>query len=68
MAHWYRGGPAEKVEVQAMPEDVATLLSVDFKAGESYLVSAANGQVSICGLSGPTSPELRQLYEQAYTG
>ncbi|MFC9690906.1 hypothetical protein ACFTSF_20310 [Kribbella sp. NPDC056951] len=68
VAHWYRGGPGDNVEVQAMPEDVLTLLGVDFKVGESYLVSAANGQVSICGASGLSTPELRQLYEQAYAG
>ncbi|GAB3932911.1 hypothetical protein GCM10029976_039530 [Kribbella albertanoniae] len=67
VAHWYRGGPAGNVEVQAMPEDVATLLAVDFQVGETYLVSAANNQVTICGLSGPATPDLRHLYEQAYT-
>ncbi|MFF1821475.1 hypothetical protein ACFVWG_29500 [Kribbella sp. NPDC058245] len=66
VAHWYRGGPAETVEVQSMPEDVATLLGVDFTVGDSYLVAASNGQVSTCGHSGPSDPDLRHLYEQAY--
>ncbi|WP_405056274.1 hypothetical protein OG474_26475 [Kribbella sp. NBC_01505] len=68
VAHWYRGGPADNVEVQSMPEDVATLLGVDFTVGDNYLVAASNGQVSICGHSGPSDPDLRKLYEQAYTG
>jgi hypothetical protein len=66
VTHWYRGGPAETVEVQSMPEDVATLLGVDFTVGDSYLVAASNGQVSTCGHSGPSDPDLRHLYEQAY--
>ncbi|MET7280325.1 hypothetical protein ABZS29_18960 [Kribbella sp. NPDC005582] len=66
VAHWYRGGPADTVEVQSMPEDVATLLGVDFSIGDSYLVSAADGQVSTCGHSGPADPDLRRLYEEAF--
>src|SRR5689334_9824116 len=68
VAHWYSGGPGDSVEVQSMPEDVATLLGVDFTVGDSYLVSAADGQVSTCGHSGPSDPELRKLFEAAYPG
>ncbi|TDD56850.1 hypothetical protein E1263_25050 [Kribbella antibiotica] len=67
VAHWYSGGPAESVEVESKPLEVV-LYHVDFTVGGSYLVSAANGQVSICGHSGPSDPELRKLFEAAYPG
>jgi Iap family predicted aminopeptidase len=68
VSHWYRGGTANTVEVRSDAEAVATLLGVDFKTGESYLVTATNGQVSLCGESAPTNPDLRTLYEQAFAG
>lgn len=64
--HWYRGGNATTVEVRSDVDAVATLLGVDFKVGTSYLITATEAQVSICGESGPSTPELRKLYEQAY--
>jgi Iap family predicted aminopeptidase len=64
--HWYHGGTAETVEVRSDTDAVATLLGVDFKAGESYLVTATNGQVSLCGESAPSNPDLRTLYQQAF--
>ncbi len=64
--HWYHGGTADTVEVQSDSDAVATLLGVDFKAGESYLVTATNGQVSTCGESAPSNPDLRTLYQQAF--
>ncbi|NEA32968.1 hypothetical protein [Streptomyces sp. SID13031] len=66
--HWYRGGTATTVEVQSDADAVTTLLGVEFKVGGTYLVTATNAQVSICGESGPDSPELRDLYQKAYAG
>ncbi|MEV8371899.1 hypothetical protein AB0P21_04130 [Kribbella sp. NPDC056861] len=64
--HWYRGGEATTVEVRSDADAVATLLGVEFKVGGTYLVSAIDAQVSICGESGPATPELRALYQQAF--
>jgi hypothetical protein len=64
--HWYRGGEATTVEVRSDADAVATLLGVEFKVGGAYLVSAVDAQVSICGESGPVTPELRALYQQAF--
>jgi Iap family predicted aminopeptidase len=64
--HWYHGGTASTVEVQSDADAVAALLGVEFKAGESYLVTATNNQVSTCGESAPSNPALRTLYQQAF--
>jgi hypothetical protein len=66
--HWYRGGTATTVEVQSNADAVTTLLGVDFKVGGSYLITATNAQVSLCGESAPTNPDLLNLYQQAFTG
>ncbi|MEV6412943.1 hypothetical protein [Kribbella sp. NPDC051718] len=66
--HWYRGGEATTVEVQSDADAVTTLLGVDFKVGGTYLITATNAQVSLCGESAPTNPELLSLYKQAFGG
>ena len=39
----------------------------EFVVGESYIVGANDGQVAICGLTGPADDAtLRGLYEQAF--
>ena len=64
---WYRGGEAGTVVLTA-PGGDATLLvgATDFQPGEQYLVSADQGTVSVCGLTGPASPELQAVYDQAF--
>ncbi|WP_328322890.1 hypothetical protein OHA70_29240 [Kribbella sp. NBC_00382] len=66
--HWYKGGNATTVEVQSNADAVTTLLGVDFKVGGTYLITATNAQVSLCGESAPTNPELLNLYKQAFGG
>lgn len=67
--HWYAGSPTESVEVTAPDADLGRLITtVDFVAGSRYLVSAVDGQVSICGFSAPYDAELAALYEQAFGG
>jgi hypothetical protein len=64
----FRGGPATEVEVsQADGSSEQMLGSGRFETGESYLVSAADGNVIICGYSGEAdSPGLRELFEAAF--
>ena len=58
---FYAGEPTDIVRVEAPPEALeGLLLSVQFEVGERYLVSAADGQVSICGYSGAWSPDLER--------
>ena len=64
---FYAGEPSELVEVQGPPQELAGLLqSVPFEEGERYLVSATDGRVSVCGLSGPVTQDLQELYVEAF--
>ena len=41
---------------------------VDFQEGGTYLVSASDGEVSLCGLSAEKDDLLAGLYDEAYAG
>lgn len=63
----YAGEPGDVVELAAPGESLEMLIgAVGFEAGGRYLVSALQGQVSWCGLSGPATPALERLYERAF--
>jgi len=62
---WYAGGDADQVALRGTPETVS-LDGVEFVVGEDYFVTAADGVVQPCGMSGPASPELEQAYDQWY--
>lgn len=65
----FKGKKAGTATVAAPSEDLQDLvLAVDFEQGQTYLVSSLDGQVSVCGLSGPTDGMLADLYQQAYAG
>ncbi|SDC01025.1 hypothetical protein [Nocardioides lianchengensis] len=65
----YAGDEADRVEVVQPSEEMTQLIgAVDFQVGETYLVSATDGQVTVCGFSGPATPELEQLYTDAFGG
>jgi hypothetical protein len=66
---FYAGEPTDIVRVEAPPEALeGLLLAVQFEVGQRYLVSAAGGQVSVCGYSGAWSPGLEQLFVEAFPG
>lgn len=66
---WYRGGTADEVIVTGPAEaETALLGAVPLEDGESYLISAADGLVRSCGQSGPASPELEALFDEAFRG
>ena len=66
---WYAGEPTEQVQVQAPAAQMQDLLgAVSFVEGERYLLSATNGQVSVCGFSAPYSAGLATLYAEAFPG
>lgn len=66
---WYRGGDATTVVLSAPGGDAPALVgAAEFTEGEQYLVSADQGAVSVCGLTGPASPELQAVYDQAFPG
>ena len=67
VGHWYAGGPTDLVRVQAPEEELQELVgAVKFKQGGRYLVSATDGQVTVCGFSAPYSADLAALYDQAF--
>lgn len=67
---WYRGGEAGTVVLRNAPEMQQALVGATrFEVGEDYLVSAGEDRtVSVCGLSGPATPELQAVYDEAYGG
>lgn len=65
----FKGDDVETAVVAAPSQDLQDLLvAVDFEAGQTYLVSSLDGEVSVCGLSGPKDDQLSELYQQAYAG
>ncbi|GAA2137089.1 hypothetical protein GCM10009844_03830 [Nocardioides koreensis] len=65
--HFYAGEATELVKVEAPTADLRALIqAVEFEDGKRYLVSATDGEVSICGLSAPWSQRLAGLYAQAF--
>jgi hypothetical protein len=65
---WYQGGDAQVVSLTAPDGMQALLGGIEFVPGQQYLVSAVDGVVSYCGLTGPATPELQALYDQAFPG
>ena len=65
--HWYAGDGPSTVTVEAPSEDLQDLLmAVDFEQGKSYLVSATDTRVTLCGFTAERSPELEALYDEAF--
>lgn len=66
---WYAGGDATTATVTTPDKDLAALLmAVEFEKGKSYLVSATDGRVTLCGFTAETTPELQALYDEAFAG
>lgn len=62
---WFTDGDADRVALRGTP-DTVSLDGVEFVVGEDYFVTAADGVVQPCGISGPASPELEQRYDEWY--
>lgn len=65
---WYQGGDAEVVELRATGGQAALIAGFDLEVGERYLISASEGTVTFCGFSGPATPELTALFDEAFPG
>jgi hypothetical protein len=68
VASWYRGGGADRVVVSTAGMPSPALDGVTFEQGGDYLVTAADGQVGVCGMSGPWSAELEAIYRGWFPG
>ena len=64
--HWFKGGDAGQVVLNAPPNMVALIGGIPFEAGGQYLITAYDGNVNYCGFSGPSTPEFRADFEQAF--
>ena len=63
---WYVGGDASSVELSAPSGLDALIGSIEFTEGDQYLISAYDGVVNYCGFSGPATPELQAVYDEAF--
>ena len=64
---WYAGDGTSTVPVEAPSKDLQDLLmAVDFEQGKSYLVSATDTRVTLCGFTAEQSPELEAMYDEAF--
>lgn len=69
VTRWYRGGDADRVSVtQEGGPDVAALTGLGFEVGTTYLLAASGSTVGACSGSGPDSPALRALFDEAFGG
>jgi hypothetical protein len=64
VTHWYGGGDADRVVLSTADNPIVELDGVEFVKGGDYLVGVQDGNVLICGISGPYSPELAALYDK----
>jgi hypothetical protein len=62
----YTGEAAGTVTVPQGTDDLIELTTGPFEMGGTYLVSAVDGVVTTCGSSGPSTPELKAVYEAAF--
>ena len=62
----FAGDIADRVEVPQVDAASGDFTGVPFEAGETYLVSATDGVVTGCGLSGADTAELRAVYDAAF--
>jgi hypothetical protein len=64
----YAGQVGETVQLTAPPAGFAKILSqgTTFQVGQSYLVPAYQGAVSMCGYSGPATSDLQRVFKEAF--
>lgn len=64
----FAGEDAEEVRVAQSSADLTALIGAPrFEEGERYLVAGTDeGEVMVCGFSGPWTPRLARLYDRAF--
>lgn len=67
-SQWYAGDATDQVEVDAGSADLQALIGApEFEDGQRYLVAGTDdGQVMVCGFSGPWTDDLAGLYSEAF--
>ena len=64
----FTGDVADRVRVSQVDAMASDFSGVPFVVGQSYLVGAVKGTISSCGVTGVDSPELRAVYDAAFSG
>jgi len=64
----FAGDVADRVEVAQVDAMTSDFSGVPFEVGQSYLVGAAEGTITGCGVTGTDSVELRAVYDAAFPG
>lgn len=63
----YTGDSSDEIILQQQDADQPSELSAgEFVTGQDYLISSIDGVLTLCGQSGPATPELQQLYTAAF--
>src|SRR5262245_24966059 len=64
----FTGQVGETVQLTAPPAGLEKMLvsGGSFQVGQSYLVAAYQGAVSLCGYSGPANSDLQQVFKEAF--
>lgn len=63
---WYQNGDADQVVLTTEGLPSVALDGVDFVQGGDYLITAGDGQVGFCGVSGPYSTDLEGWFDTWY--
>ncbi len=66
--HWYRGGDAQTVQLTATQGLEALIGGIEFNEGQQYLITSSGENVNYCGFSGPSTPEMRAAFGEAFSG
>jgi hypothetical protein len=65
--HQYTGDAVSTVTVPQGTDELSELTIGRLETGSTYLISATDGLIAACGQSGPSSPELKELYQAAFS-
>ena len=64
---WYAGSGPDEVALEIPPGAHAALIGeIDFREGGSYLITAVDGTVNLCGYSGEATAELQALFDATF--
>jgi hypothetical protein len=68
VTRWYAGDPTDQVRVDQGETGRTTLVGApDFTVGSRYLLAGTeDGELMVCGFSAPWSPDLADLYTEAF--
>ncbi|WP_143545803.1 hypothetical protein [Rhodococcus sp. 14-2470-1a] len=65
----FTGNVEDTVGIPQQPADLPSEFTIgELIDGQSYLISADDGVIATCGQSGPSTDELRSIYQNAFGG